>query len=103
MATVTSPTSLTHGASGVVVGGTGFGASQGAGKVELVSGATVVAQTVTNWTDTAITITVAAGPFNQGRISLRVTPNAGGPASLDVSLAGVARKFARQAGRVGVR
>lgn len=92
------------GQTGVVIAGSGFGATQGAGRVDLISGGTVQAQTVTAWGgDTSVTITIVPGPFNNGKIQLRLTPNAGGPMTRDVSLAGVAKKLARQAGRVMVR
>lgn len=55
---------------GVVITGTDFGSPQGSGTVSLNSAidgtGTNVAQTVTNWTDTAITITIAQGALSNG-------------------------------------
>jgi hypothetical protein len=57
---------FTAGETGVVIAGTNFGATQGAGKVWLsptdnVAGAGRVQQTVTAWGDTSVTITVVRG------------------------------------------
>lgn len=62
---------------GVVVSGSGFGASQGTGSVILSqnpdgSGSTST-QTVTNWTDTAITFNTVAGALADSNCYLRVT------------------------------
>ena len=71
-----STSTLTNGKTGVVITGTDFGATQGAGYVELNTAAdgsgTSQTQTITAWSDTAITITVARGSLPYGRLYLLV-------------------------------
>lgn len=60
--------------SALIITGTAFGASQGTGGVTLGG----IAQTVTSWADTSITITVARGTNKYGTpLSVIVTNNAG--------------------------
>lgn len=64
------------GQTSVVITGTGFGASQDTGFVELwddTGGTTKVAQTVTAWGDTSITITVERGALSLGTRYIVVT------------------------------
>lgn len=77
-----TPSSFADAATGVVIAGTTFEASQGTGKVELSNNATygsgtVVQQTVTAWSDTSITITIVKGALSPGGLYLWVTNNAG--------------------------
>lgn len=69
--TITSvtPSSFDSGVAGVVIAGTGFGASQGSSTVTIGG----VAQTVTAWSDTSITITTARGSQSMGAATLTVT------------------------------
>ena len=67
---------------GIVITGTSFEASQGTGTVELSDNSdyatgTKVAQTVTGWNDTTITITVDMGAFSPGNLYLWVTNDTG--------------------------
>jgi hypothetical protein len=70
-----------NGETGVVIDGTGFGASQGVGSVELNTNSdgsgSSQAQTVTNWDDTQITITIIQGTLPTGTLYLIITSNAG--------------------------
>lgn len=66
----------------LVITGTSFGASQGAGSVNIASspfsGSGYTAQTVTSWANTSITVTVEIGAFAHGDYKfLSVTDNAG--------------------------
>ena len=67
---------ITNTQTGVVITGIAFGASQGTGSVTLVQNAdgsgTNVPQTITNWTDTAITINVSAGSLADTNSFIRV-------------------------------
>ena len=71
-----STSTLTNGKTGVVITGTDFGATQGAGYVELNTAAdgsgTSQTQTITAWGDTSITFTVARGSLPYGRLYLLV-------------------------------
>lgn len=75
-----STTTLTDGKTGVVITGTNFGATQGAGYVELNTaadgGGTSQTQTITAWGDTSITFTVARGSLPYGRLYLLVHSDA---------------------------
>lgn len=77
-----SDTTLQHGQTDVTITGTGFGASQGSGKVYLsptdaIADSGKVEQTVTAWSDTSITITVAKGALAFGAAYLFVQENGG--------------------------
>jgi len=64
------------GDTGIAVNGSGFGASQGAGTVTITDGIVTVAQTVTGWTATAITISIVQGGLKYGSaLTLTVTTN----------------------------
>ncbi len=65
---------------GVVFTGVNFGASQGAGTLELwdtLTGATQIAQTVTSWSATSITATIGRSTLAAGRLYAVVTTNGG--------------------------
>lgn len=62
---------------GLVITGTGFGASQGTGSVTLRDGSLSSTQTVTSWSDTSITFTSVLGDDRYGADNIRVTTNAG--------------------------
>lgn len=57
----------------VMVAGSGFGDVQGAGKVEIIQGATAVEQSIDTWSDTAIQFDVVQGALTTGAAVLRVT------------------------------
>lgn len=69
--TITSvtPSSFDSGIAGIVIAGSGFGASQGSSTVDIGG----QAQTVTAWGDTSITITSARGSNSMGAGQLKVT------------------------------
>lgn len=69
--TITSvtPSSFDSGIAGIVIAGSGFGASQGSSTVDIGG----QAQTVTAWSDTSITITSARGSNSMGAGQLKVT------------------------------
>lgn len=69
--TITSvtPSSFDSGITGIVIAGSGFGASQGSSTVDIGG----QAQTVTAWSNTSITITSARGSNSMGAASLKVT------------------------------
>lgn len=69
--TITSvtPSSFDSGIAGIVIAGSGFGASQGSSTVDIGG----QAQTVTAWNDTSITITSARGSNSMGAGQLKVT------------------------------
>lgn len=69
--TITSvtPSSFDSGIAGIVIAGSGFGASQGSSTVDIGG----QAQTVTAWSNTSITITSARGSNSMGAASLKVT------------------------------
>ncbi len=75
-----APVNSTYGTS-ITIGGFGFEATQGTGKVELwddVTGTTKVAQTVTSWSDTSIDITLTQGALgNDNEFYLVVTNDTG--------------------------
>ena len=78
--TVSSTSTLREGEAATITG-TGFGASQGAGSVTIGG----VAQAVTGWADTSITITVARGTNRHGvNLTLTVTNNAAQSGNLTV-------------------
>jgi len=61
-----TPTTFANGQTGIVITGTGFGATQGAGSVRIGTSSSnpatgAVTQTVTAWSDTSITITAVRG------------------------------------------
>jgi hypothetical protein len=78
-----TPTTLANGQTGITITGTGFGATQGSGQVRIgtsnsnpATGA--VAQAVTAWSDTSITITAVQGALPSGStVFLYVTENGG--------------------------
>ena len=77
-----TPAEFDHAQTGVVLTGTGFEASQGAGLVELgdasdYTTATKATQTVTAWAATSITITGNLGTLTPGPMWLFVTNNTG--------------------------
>lgn len=77
-----SPSSFKDADSGIVLTGTNFGASQGAGTVKLsptdnVNDAGVVSQTVTSWGDTSIAFTVDATGLSPGTVYVFVTNSDG--------------------------
>ena len=65
----TSDNIITNGQTGVVIAGSGFEAAQGTGTVTIDG----VTQTVTAWSDTAITITHVRGSMKYGAQTLSVT------------------------------
>jgi hypothetical protein len=69
--TITSvtPSSFDSGIAGIVIAGSGFGASQGSSTVDIGG----QAQTVTSWSDTSITFTSARGSNSMGAASLKLT------------------------------
>jgi hypothetical protein len=69
--TITSvtPSSFDSGIAGIVIAGSGFGASQGSSTVDIGA----QAQTVTAWSNTSITITSARGSNSMGAGQLKVT------------------------------
>lgn len=78
--TAVDPTAFSDTDTGIDLTGTLFGASQGNGKVELGDNATYASanleeQTVTSWSDTAITITAVLGTLTPGSLYLFVTNN----------------------------
>ena len=62
---------------GVVIVGTGFGASQGTGSVTVRDGSLSSTQTVTAWGDTSITFTGVRGDIRYGARNVRVTNGLG--------------------------
>lgn len=73
---------IVSGATALVLAGVDFKAIQGTGKLELASAAvyssaTKVAQTVTGWTDTAITFTAVIGALTPGVVYAFVTDSSG--------------------------
>lgn len=73
---VDSDNTLNYTQTGVIIAGSGFGASQGAGSVQLRCADSInVTQTVTAWSATSITVTVVPGNCQYGDINLRVTDN----------------------------
>lgn len=77
-----TPSTFADGDTGVTIAGSGFGATQGTGKVELgdssdYATATLVAQTVTAWADTSIDFTVVQGALPDGQVYVFVTSDAG--------------------------
>lgn len=80
--TLVNPAAFDHAQTGIVLTGSLFGASQGAGLVELgdasdYTTATKATQTVTAWADTSITITANLGALTPGPLWMFVTNNAG--------------------------
>lgn len=72
--------------SSLVITGVNFGASQGTGSVSLGG----VAQTVTAWSDTSITVTVARGTNKYGAaVSLIVTINGGTTSNTSAAVTGL--------------
>jgi hypothetical protein len=69
--TITSvtPASFDDGKTGIVIAGSGFGASQGASTLTIGA----QAQTITGWSDTSITFTSARGSNSMGAASLKLT------------------------------
>lgn len=72
---------------GVAIAGIEFGATQGSGVVEIVSGSdyassTKVAQVVNSWTDTLINVDIDAGVLADGSNYLFVTNDQGGRGSI---------------------
>ena len=81
--TSVNDTTLYNGQTGIVITGTGFGASQGAGTVKIcptdnVADGSAVSQTVTAWSDTSITFTASRGSLSYDTpLYLFVTSNGG--------------------------
>jgi len=80
--TSVTPSSFAPKTAGIDIAGVSFGASQGTSKVELSDNATygagtLVAQTVTSWSDTAIEFTAVQGALNVGTLYLFVTTDGG--------------------------
>lgn len=73
---------ITNGQTGIVITGTNFGATQGSGTVTIGG----VAQTVTAWADTSITITHVLGTMAFGTNSLVVTNNSSDTGNLNVTV-----------------
>lgn len=70
--------SITADQQNVVVTGTTFGASQGAGSVKIEQGAVIVTQTIDSWSDTSIQFDTVQGGLKYGTsTTLRVTANSG--------------------------
>lgn len=67
--TSVTPSSFDDGRTGIVIAGSGFGASQGSSTLTIGG----QAQTVTAWTDTSITMTSARGSNSMGAGQLKVT------------------------------
>jgi hypothetical protein len=79
--TSVTPDEFADAATGIVIAGSVFGASQGTGVVELGSSsdhgtATLVEQTVTAWGDTEITFTAVQGALEAGEVFVFVTNDA---------------------------
>lgn len=73
----------------VVVTGTGFGSSQGAGTVTIRQGSTSVAQTIDSWSDTSIQFDVvfdSTTDLKYGAATLRVTENGGAYGELAITI-----------------
>lgn len=94
---------LVHaGQTGVVITGTGFGASQGAGSVKIspsnnVADGGAVTQTVTAWSDTSITITVVPGGLSlDTNLYLFVTNNDGNSNASGMVVQIQARAYVRE-------
>jgi hypothetical protein len=64
-----TPTTFDDGVTGIVIAGSGFGATQGSSTLTIGS----QAQTVTAWSDTSITFTSARGSNSMGAASLKLT------------------------------
>lgn len=95
--TISSAPNLTKGQTGAVITGSTFGATQGSGAVILSptnssSDPLAATQTVTNWSDTSITITNVRGSLKYGTAYLFVKDNSGAYS------AGYAITFSPQAG-----
>lgn len=75
---------------GVIISGSEFGASQGTGTVILSENpdgsGTTVAQTVTNWTDTAVTINFTSGALSDTNSFIRLTADSGSVGSRGVQV-----------------
>lgn len=94
----------------VEIDGSGFGATQGAGIVQLQdaasSPATEVAQTVLSWSDTQIVFNVDLGALTAGANFLAVTPDGGSEGTLAVTVnadpgaGAVARRSATMSGQM---
>jgi len=67
--TSVTPSSFDDGVTGIVIAGSGFGSSQGSSTLTIGG----QAQTVTNWTDQAITFTSARGSNSMGAAALKLT------------------------------
>lgn len=67
--TSVTPSTFDSGVAGIVIAGNNFGASQGSSTVDIGG----VAQTVTSWSNTSITITSARGSNSMGAGQLKVT------------------------------
>jgi hypothetical protein len=67
--TSVTPSSFDDGVSGIVIAGTGFGASQGSSTLTIGGSA----QTVANWSDTSITFTSVRGSNSMGAATLTLT------------------------------
>lgn len=97
-----SPTTVTNGQTNVVITGTGFGATQGAGQVRLGTSSSnpatgAVAQTVTAWSDTSITITVVKGALAfDTPVYLYVTNNGGQSNAAGYSVTITPRVYVRE-------
>lgn len=65
-------------ATGLVITGTGFGASKGTGSVKIVDGGTSCTQTTTAWGDTSITFSAVLGSCRYGARNLQVNIDASG-------------------------
>lgn len=61
-----------HETEDVVISGYGFGSSQGVSTVKLKSGSLSVTQSVTTWTDTALSLTIDSDILPFGNINLEV-------------------------------
>jgi hypothetical protein len=94
--------SFYNGETGVVITGSGFGASPGSGSVRIcpsndVNDAGAVTQTVTSWSNTSITITVVKGALGfDGPLYLFVRDNGAGSNSPGYGVQIAARPFIRE-------
>lgn len=85
------PTVLSDGLVGIVITGTNFGASQGAGTVKIsptdnVADGGAISQTVTAWADTSITITASRSTLSQNANLYAFVTNNGGSSNSSGSI-----------------
>ncbi len=77
---------FTSTATGLVITGTNFGASKGAGSVTLVDGPNNCTETTTSWGDTSITFNASLGNCRYGIRSIQVMNDSGGATTQTVTV-----------------